>query len=78
MTDYEINVPGGVLSSLLSEKNGLAVLVEAVLNQILDAQASEQVGAQRYERSDERVAYRNGYRPRHLKRLAHFLAQAFF
>ena len=32
MTDYEINVPGGVLSSLLSEKNGLAVLVEAVLN----------------------------------------------
>lgn len=66
MTDYEINVPGGVLSSLLSEKNGLAVLVEAVLNQILDAQASEQVGAQRYERSDERVAYRNGYRPRQL------------
>jgi putative transposase len=66
MTDYEINVPGGVLSSLLSEKNGLAVLVEAVLNQVLDAQASEQVGAQRYERSDERVAYRNGYRPRQL------------
>lgn len=66
MTDYDINVPGGVLSSLLSEKNGLAVLVEAVLNQILDAQASEQVGAQRYERSDERVAYRNGYRPRQL------------
>lgn len=66
MTDYEINIPSGVLSSLLSEKNGLATLVEAVLNQVLDAQASEQVGAQRYERSDERVAYRNGYRPRHL------------
>ncbi len=66
MTDYEINVPGGVLSSLLSEKNGLATLVEALLNQVLEARASEQVGAGRYERSDERVAYRNGYRPRQL------------
>jgi len=66
MTDYEINVPGGILSSLLSEKNGLATLVEAVLNQVLDAQANEQVGAQRYERSEDRVAYRNGYRPRQL------------
>ncbi len=66
MTDYEINVPGGFLSSLLSEKNGLATLVGAVLNQVLDAQANEQVGAQRYERSEDRVAYRNGYRPRQL------------
>ena len=66
MTDYEINVPGNLLSSLLSEQNGLAKLLEAVLNQILDAQASEQVGAGRYERSEERVAYRNGYRPRQL------------
>lgn len=66
MADYEINVPGNLLSSLLTEQNGLSNLVEAVLNQILDAQASEQVGAQRYERSDERVAYRNGYRPRQL------------
>lgn len=66
MTDYEINVPSNLLSSLLSEQDGLAKLVEAVLNQILDAQASEQVGAGRYERSEERIAYRNGYRPRQL------------
>lgn len=66
MTDYEINVPGNLLSSLLSEQDGLAKLLEAVLNQLLDAQASEQVGAGRYERSEERVAYRNGYRPRQL------------
>jgi len=66
MTDYEINVPGNLLSSLLSEQDGLAKLLEAVLNQLLDAQASEQVGAGRYERTDERVAYRNGYRPRQL------------
>ncbi len=66
MADYEINVPGNLLASHLTEQNGLSNLVETVLNQILDAQASEQVGAQRYERSDERVAYRNGYRPRQL------------
>lgn len=66
MTDYELNVPGHLLSSLLSEQDGLAKLLEAVLNQLLDAQASEQVGAGRYERSEERVAYRNGYRPRQL------------
>ncbi len=55
MTDYEINVPGNLLSSLLSDKNGLGHLVEAILNQILDAQASNQVGAGRYKPSDERV-----------------------
>lgn len=66
MANYELNVPGTLLSSLLTEQDGLAKLVEAVLNQILDAQAVEQVGAQRYERSEDRMAYRNGYRPRQL------------
>ena len=40
--------------------------MEAVFDQILDAQASEQVGAQRYERSDERVTYPDGYWPHQL------------
>lgn len=66
MTDYEITVPRNLLSSLLSDKNGVAALLEGVLNQILDAQATEQIGAERYQRSEERVAYRNGYRPRQL------------
>jgi putative transposase len=66
MADYELNVPGNLLSSLLTEQNGLAKLVEVVLNQVLDAQAAEQVGAQRYERSEDRMAYRNGYRARQL------------
>lgn len=66
MADYEINVPGNLLSRIMTEQNGLASLLEAVLNQVLDAQASEQLGAERYERSDERVAYRNGYRPRRI------------
>ena len=66
MADYEITVPETLLSSLLSEQEGLAKLLEEVLNQILDAQVNEHVGAKRYERSQQRVAYRNGYRPRQL------------
>lgn len=66
MADYEINVPGNLLSRIMTEPNGLASLLEAVLNQVLDAQASEQLGAERYERSDDRLAYRNGYRPRRI------------
>jgi transposase-like protein len=66
MADYDINVPGNLLSRLMTEKNGIASLLEAILNQVLEAQAVEQIGAERYERSDERTAYRNGYRPRQL------------
>ena len=58
MTDFEINVPSNLLSSLLTEQNGLAKLLEAVLNQVLDAQASEQVGAGRYEHWFLRSFYR--------------------
>ena len=59
MTEYELKVPGQLLSSLLSDKNGLAELLEAILNPILEAQAVEQLGAERYERSEERKGYRN-------------------
>jgi transposase-like protein len=37
------------------------------LNQVLEHQATEQLGASRYERSDTRIAYRNGTRSRKLK-----------
>lgn len=36
--------------------------MEAILNQILKAESSEQLGAEQYERSDERSDYRNGSR----------------
>lgn len=41
-------------------------LLEAILNQVLVAQSAEQIGAQPYERCDERTAYRNGFREREL------------
>ena len=40
--------------------------MESVLNQILEAQGSEALGAERHERSEERQGYRNGYRARTL------------
>jgi transposase-like protein len=41
-------------------------LLEAILNQVLLAQSSEQLGAEPYERSEDRTAYRNGFRDRDL------------
>ncbi|MCI0183416.1 hypothetical protein MM817_01693 [Acidibacillus sp. S0AB] len=38
-------------------------MLEQVVNQVLQAQATEQIQAQPYERADERQGYRNGTRP---------------
>jgi putative transposase len=38
--------------------------VELILRQIMEAEVAASAGAGRYERSDERSAFRNGYRPR--------------
>ena len=67
MAEYEIKVSEALLSNLLGGgKEGLGELVESVLNQVLDAQAEEQLGAGRYERCEARTGYRNGYRTRQL------------
>ena len=66
MTDYDVKVPGAMLSSLMTEKGGFAELLEMMLNQVLEAQVSEQIGAERYQRTEDRGAYRNGSRPRQL------------
>jgi len=66
MTDYNINVGKELLPELLSQPNGLAKLIESVLNQVLEAQVSESLQAEPYERNDERAGYRNGYRTRQL------------
>jgi len=38
--------------------------VGELLHRLMEAEVSRQAGAGRYERSEERAAYRNGYRPR--------------
>lgn len=66
MAGYEVSVGSELLPGLLNGQDGLAKLVETVLNQVLEAQVTQALGAQRHERTDERSGYRNGYRPRTL------------
>ena len=66
MAGYNVTVGQDLLPGLLNGQDGLAKLVESVLNQILEAQVSESLNADKYERHDERAGYRNGYRPRQL------------
>ncbi|MDV3433787.1 transposase, partial [Paenibacillus larvae] len=63
MAQYQINVDSQLLHQLFlgnSQDAGVAKLLESVLNQVLQAQVSEQVEADRYERTENRKAYRNG------------------
>ncbi|MBI5781373.1 MAG: transposase [Rhodocyclales bacterium] len=55
MAGYEVSVGKELLPGLLSGQDGLAKRVDAVLNQILEAQVEEALGAQRYERTEDRV-----------------------
>lgn len=66
MTDYNVTVGKDLLPELLTGQDGLAKLVENVLNQILEAQVSESLNAEPYERSEGRAGYRNGSRVRQL------------
>lgn len=69
MTEYQLTIDQDLAQGLLSGDagtSGLSKLLEQVLNQVLEAQVSEQLGATRYERTEERQGYRNGVRPRKL------------
>jgi putative transposase len=66
MADFEVTLSGSKLKDLLTRDDGLQGLVEDVLNQVLEAQMTEYVGAGRHERSESRRAYRNGNRMRRL------------
>lgn len=66
MADYDVKLNKDVLVGLLSENEAIAGLLESVINQILDAQMTEHLGAERYEQSDGRRGYRNGHRVRTL------------
>jgi putative transposase len=63
---YELSVPGELVQELFSGSEGVAKLLEAILNQVLSAQAAEQLGAAPYERTEGRQGYRAGSRTRTL------------
>lgn len=54
MAQYNITVNDEVLKGLFTGEKGVAQLLEQVLNQVLQAQATEQLQAEPYERSEER------------------------
>jgi putative transposase len=69
MTQFNITISGELLHGLFlsnGKDEAFAKLLEEIFNQVLLAQSSEQLKADPYERSEERTAYRNGYRDRQL------------
>ncbi|MBC7324972.1 MAG: transposase, partial [Moorella sp. (in: Bacteria)] len=66
MAHYQVTVDDEALQQLFSRDDGLARLVEQVLNQILEAQVTEQLKARPYERTEHRQGYRNGHREKPL------------
>jgi putative transposase len=50
-----------VLSKVVKEENFLRPLVEQVVQQVLEAEMDETLGAQKSERTANRVGYRSGY-----------------
>src|SRR5262245_58404906 len=66
MSPYQVTLDPQVLQRQFSGESQLGQLLEAVLNQILEAQVTEQIQAAPYERTEERQGYRNGYKPRRL------------
>lgn len=66
MAQYQIALDDELLKDLFIRDKGVAGLLETVLDQVLHAQATEQLQAQPFERTVKRRGYRNGIRPRPL------------
>ena len=70
MTQLNFTLDSEIIKGLFTldgRNDALAKLMEQIINQVLDAQATEAIGAKPYERTDERMAYRNGHRTRQMK-----------
>ena len=66
MAEYQVTIDAGDLQELFQGDDGVKVLMEKGLNQVLQAQATEQLQADPYERTADRQGYRNGTRARKL------------
>ena len=68
MTQIHLTLDDAILKELMlgNREDAVAKLLKKVFDAVLQAQASDQLNADPYERSDERTSYRNGYRTRSL------------
>jgi transposase-like protein len=60
MATFEITISDKKIQQLLQGDRGMAALLEPILNQILQAEMAEHLGASPEERTDDRQGYRNG------------------
>ena len=58
---------GLVQQTLLDDPEFLRHIVERTLQQLLEAEITEHIGAAPYQRTESRKGHRNGYKPRKLK-----------
>lgn len=67
MAHHQITLDDQAIQALMGQKdNALALLLQQVLNQVMEAQVTESLQADRYQRTDDRRGYRNGSRSRQL------------
>jgi transposase-like protein len=66
MAQYQLTLESSFVQELFTSGDGMSKLLEQILNQVLAAQVTEQLGAAPYERNGERQGYRNGTRSRPL------------
>lgn len=66
MAESSIDASMGVLRELYARPDGPRAVLEFLSQRILEAEASEHIGAGWHERSGERRGHRNGYKPRTL------------
>ena len=60
MATVQIEIDDEKIHQLLRGDRGMAVLLEPILNQILQAEMTEHLGAEPDEQTDDRRGYRNG------------------
>lgn len=65
MATIEVTIDDEQIEAI-SDGDGLAALVQAVLNQVLEAEMTDHLKASPHERTDERKGVRNGYYEREL------------
>jgi len=67
MAELNIGGLGELLQEAFSRKSGLKEFLQVVVQQVMESEVKEWVGADRHERAEERRGYRNGNKPRGLK-----------
>ncbi len=65
--DHRSSQTGAAQGVLLDDADFLREIVERVLQEVLEAEMTEHVGAVPYERTDTRKGHRNGHKPRTLR-----------